>query len=55
MQSRSTINGYWVLQIGKQTQDHNVLAKQKDPRTTLQELKDMLLSDNPDVMSNFNI
>jgi len=53
---RNTINGDYLLQFGKQSYDNDVICKPKDPRTTLQELKDMFLSDDPNIrtISIFN-
>ena len=48
---RKTINGYFVYQYGKQSLDNDVICKPKDTRTTLQEIKDMLSTDNPDIKS----
>jgi hypothetical protein len=48
---RSVINGDYLLQAGKQTQDYRVTAGLKDPRTTLQEIKDMLFSENPNIQA----
>ena len=46
---RSTINGDYLLQYGKQSLDNDIISNSKDPRTTLQELKDMFLSDDPNI------
>jgi hypothetical protein len=53
---RSTINGDFLLQYGKQSLDNDLISNSKDPRTTLQELKDMFMGDNPDIktISIFN-
>ena len=53
---RSTINGNHLLQFGKQSLDNDLISYSKNPRTTLQELKIMFLSDNPDIktISIFN-
>ena len=48
---QSVINGEYILQAGKQTQDFNVIASQKDPRTTLQEVKDMFFSEDPNIQT----
>jgi hypothetical protein len=46
---RATINGGYLFQYGKQSLDNDVIGQPKDPRTTLQDLKDMLLSNDPDI------
>jgi hypothetical protein len=46
---RSTINGDFLLQYGIQSLINDINSIKKDPRTTLQELKDMFMSDNPDI------
>jgi hypothetical protein len=46
---RSVINGDYILQEGKQTMDNTIIAEKKDPRTTLQEVKDMLFSDDTNI------
>jgi hypothetical protein len=48
---RSVINGDFILQAGKQTKDYRVTAVLKDPRTTLQEVKNMLFSESPNIQA----
>jgi hypothetical protein len=51
----SVINGGYLYQFGKQTMDNDVISIPKDPRTTLQELKDMFISDDPNVIRTISI
>jgi hypothetical protein len=46
---RAAINGGYLFQFGKQSLDNDIIGRPKDPRTTLQDLKDMFLSDDPDI------
>lgn len=46
---QKTINGYYAHQYGKVTKNNDLISFNKDPRTTLMELKEMLLLDQPDI------
>ena len=52
---QSAINGGYLYQFGKQSMDNDVISIPKDPRTTLQELKDMFMSDDPNVIRTISI
>jgi probable HAF family extracellular repeat protein len=43
------INGYYAYQYGKQSLDNDVTGQLKDPRTTLQEIKNMFINEVTDI------
>ncbi|MDZ7625229.1 MAG: T9SS type A sorting domain-containing protein [Ignavibacteriaceae bacterium] len=46
---QKTINGYYAYQHGRQSLDNDVIGKPKDPRTTLQEIKNLFINDSTNI------
>ncbi len=46
---QSTINFYYAHQYGKPAMDYDVVGQAKDPRTTLQEIRNMFRGDSVDI------
>ncbi len=48
---QKTINGYYAHQLGRQALNNTISSMSKSPRTTLQEIKNMLINDVVDIQT----